>query len=1358
MAELTGLTSPRMDWNATDLQQALKKFKATVELYFSGPLKSKSEEEKVSYLLIWTGEEGIELVSTWSLTSDEKKKLSTYWKKFEEYVAPKSNFRLARFKLRTLKQKDDEPVDSFIKKVRLLASECRYDNVDEHIIDALIFGSRRPRVQAKLLELDQTLTLAKAIDIARTEEATSAQLQDIRGINTIPVHATTHKSPSTQLKTHSHDSKQAQTCGNCGTSHDSTQKSLCPANGTKCNNCGKPNHWAKVCRSNMTQGPTPRGRGRRKNRNKSKQQINTLNTESTGITPESLDSPQLYFHSLTIDSMSRQNTQALVNIQVDSCNGTVPLLCKLDTGAEGNVIPVSSYKHIYPESLCDRDGKPLGLAPSATRITAYGGHEVQHYGTCNLTLLHNGQSSPHEFHVVNTAGPTILGLPTCTEMKLVTLNYSLSKEKIEPAETLPAQVPQGDPEAKAALLRQYADCFEGIGCFSGEFHITLDPTIPPVVHPPRRVPEALQEPLRKELESLVNQGIITKVDEPTDWVNSLVCSTKRNGSIRLCLDPKDLNCAIKRPHHRTPTLDEVLSKLSGSEYFSIVDARSGYWNIKLDHESSLYTTFNSPHGRFRFLRLPFGLICAQDIFQKKVDETFGDLRGVTGITDDIVIYGRNRKEHDDNLKAVMERARETGLKFNADKCKIASKELVFFGHTLSADGLKLDPTKVEAINNMDPSTSLTDLQVFLGMTQYLSRFIPNLASTAAVLWDLTKKSSQFQWCPEHQKAVDDIKKLITSPASLQYFDSTKPVIIQVDASQRGLGATLIQDKGPVEYRSKLLTETERRYSNIEREMLAVVHGLEKFHYYAYGRHVQIHTDHKPLEAIFKKHLASAPPRIARMMLRIQKYDVDIRYVPGKDIPLADALSRLNPSHGDTIAGLDVSIHELHLHLNASPTRIRQIQEETGKDTTLHSLRAVITQGWPNKRAECPEFLHPYWNYRDELTVADGLVLKGTRIVIPKTLQPDVLRQLHYAHQGAEKCKLRAKGSVFWANISADIENMVKSCAPCQHNQSMNTKEPLMPHDVPPRPWHTLASDLFSWNGSQYLLLADYYSKFPIVRKLTNIQSSTVIAHLKGIFEEHGIPDKLVTGHDTQFTSALFKDFSHTYGFIHTTTSPYYKEANGFIERNVQTVKDVLQKCKESGQDPHLAMLCLRTTPLDHTLPSPAELLNSRVYQSNLPAMSKHILLNTPDFDANAKLQVRQDRQKSYYDRTSKCLQPIYPQDAVRVFNPLNSKWEPGIVQAASHTPRSHIVNMGNGGTLTRNRKHIRLTGEKLSLSNTSATDDNEPATEPAPNGSKPAAEPKLSTPGTPAKSTPAPAGPSLRRSARMVKPPDRLDL
>ena len=462
---------------------------------------------------------------------------------------------------------------------------------------------------------------------------------------------------------------------------------------------------------------------------------------------------------------------------------------------------------------------------------------------------------------------------------------------------------------------------------------------------------------------------------------------------------------------------------------------------------------------------------------------------------------------------------------------------------------------------MDPSSSLADLQTFLGMVQFLSRFVPNLASIAASLWALTKKTSEFVWSPEHQSAVDRIKKAILAPTSLQYFDSTQPVTIQVDASQRGLGAVLLQADGPVEFASKLLTATESRYSNIEREMLAVLFGLEKFHYYAYGRHVVVESDHKPLEAIFKKHLSSAPPRIARMMLRIQKYDAEIKYVPGKDIPVADALSRISSCYGEAVQGLDVSVHEVHLHLNASPTRVSQIREETDKDTTLSALREIIMHGWPEKRSDCPAYLHAYWNYRDELTVADGLVLKGTRIVIPESLQPDVLKQLHYAHQGAEKCKLRAKGSVFWANINRDIEELVKSCPPCQHHQKLNVKEPLLPHDVPQKPWHTLGSDIFHWNNANYLLVVDYYSKFPVVKKLTNIQSSTVIAHLKSVFEEHGIPSKLVTDNGSQYTSAAFQEFSRSYGFTHVTSSPLYPQSNGFSERTVQTVKDLLQSAQ-----------------------------------------------------------------------------------------------------------------------------------------------------------------------------------------------------
>ena len=237
MAELAGLPIPHMDWSSSDTPQALRKFKNLCQLYFSGPLKEKSEPEQISFLLIWAGDEGRELASTWTLTADERKKLDTYWKKFENYVAPRSNFRLARYKLRTIKQEPSEAVDSFLKKVHILVKECKYTSPDEHIIDALIFGSNNPRVQSKRLEHDETLTPDKAINIARTQEATSNQLQDIRGSQTTMVNALRQGPHTGQPPTQGTQAKDDK-CGNCGNLHDLARRSLCPAYGTKCESCG----------------------------------------------------------------------------------------------------------------------------------------------------------------------------------------------------------------------------------------------------------------------------------------------------------------------------------------------------------------------------------------------------------------------------------------------------------------------------------------------------------------------------------------------------------------------------------------------------------------------------------------------------------------------------------------------------------------------------------------------------------------------------------------------------------------------------------------------------------------------------------------------------------------------------------------------------------------------------------------------------------------------------------------------------------------------------------------------------------------------------------------------------------------
>ena len=417
MAELAGLPSPRMDWHSSDPPQTFRKFRATCELYFSGPLKDKSEEEKISYLLMWTGDEGIELASTWSLTADQKKKLSTYWDKFEDYVAPKSNFRLARFKLRTIKQGKDETVDSFLKQVRVLVSECKFTNTEEHIIDALIFRSNNSRVQSKLLEQDATLTLDKAIDIARTQEATSHQLHDIWETTTNEVHNLKHTPKPVSRPT----------CGNCGTVNDLSNKTLCPTHGTKCKACGKANHWKQVCRSskaNKSQHKPRKG----PNKGRPRQAVHSIEKQEKPTTP---DVSQFYFDIIQVNGMMEKR-QATLELQVNIDEQATPIHCKVDTGAEGNVIPVNTYKQLFPSAPCDSVGTPLGLKPSTTAITAFGGHNIPHFGTCMLNLTYNGRSNSYPFHVVNSGGPTILGLPTCIDMNLVTLNYTITRSESTP--------------------------------------------------------------------------------------------------------------------------------------------------------------------------------------------------------------------------------------------------------------------------------------------------------------------------------------------------------------------------------------------------------------------------------------------------------------------------------------------------------------------------------------------------------------------------------------------------------------------------------------------------------------------------------------------------------------------------------------------------------------------------------------------------------------------------------------------------------------------------------------------------------------------------------------------------------------
>jgi hypothetical protein len=303
------------------------------------------------------------------------------------------------------------------------------------------------------------------------------------------------------------------------------------------------------------------------------------------------------------------------------------------------------------------------------------------------------------------------------------------------------------------------------------------------------------------------------------------------------------------------------------------------------------TTFNTPFGRYRFLRMPFGIHSAQEIFHKRVNHLFEDLEGVETDIDDILVWGRTIEEHDQRLKATLDRTKLIGMTLNPDKCKLRVTEVTYLGHKLTGEGVRPDQSKVEAIINMPAPQDKAGVQRLLGMVNYLAKFIPGMSEITAPLRELLKKNVPWHWTEKHQEAFEKIKEILSTNRVLRYYDVTKPVILQTDASSKGLGAVLLQDGFPIAYASRSMTATQVRYAQIEKELLAVVFACERFHQYIYGKTVEVHSDHKPLESILKKPLATAPARLQRMLLRLQKYDINLVYKQGKLLQVADTLSR-----------------------------------------------------------------------------------------------------------------------------------------------------------------------------------------------------------------------------------------------------------------------------------------------------------------------------------------------------------------------------------------------------------------------------------------------------------------------------------
>ena len=408
----------------------------------------------------------------------------------------------------------------------------------------------------------------------------------------------------------------------------------------------------------------------------------------------------------------------------------------------------------------------------------------------------------------------------------------------------------------------------------GKVHLALAPNAEPAVRPPRALPESLSPTVKMELDRLDETGVIIKVDEPTDWVNQMSVVKKRSGAVRICIDPRPLNLALKREHFKLPVLDDILPRLGNSTRFAVCDLQQGYLHCELDDESSLLTTFATPFGRYRWQRLPFGLKVSSEIFQKRLQQALEGLDNVHCVADDIIVHGTDEADLHAKLQKLLQRCDEHGIRLNKQKCQFDVQEITFLGHVVTADGLKPDPSKIEAVLEMDNPVDKEAVERLRGTITYLARFVPKLTDVFRPIGLLAQRDVDWNWGAAQEKAFSKLKQLLTEAPTLAYFNPAKQLVIQCDASNLGLGAALLQDDRPIAYASRALTDTETRYAVIEKEMLAIVFALEKWHQFTYGRSVVVNSDHKPLEAITKKSLDKAPKRLQGMLLRALAYDVE----------------------------------------------------------------------------------------------------------------------------------------------------------------------------------------------------------------------------------------------------------------------------------------------------------------------------------------------------------------------------------------------------------------------------------------------------------------------------------------------------
>ena len=1196
-------------------------------------LSKENEPRQVSAMLYCMGEQSDSVLNSTNISNEDREKYASVMSKFDEYFKVRRNviFERARFNRRN--QLPGETIEQYITVLCMLIETCEYGELKEELLRDRIVVGIRDMALSERLQLESDLSLERAKKIVRQKEAVKDHSQELNStkrdqtaIDAVKKATRIPHRPSGSANSSSKDSGEKQFCKRCGKDHRPTDK--CPAKKATCYKCNHKGHFSAQCLSRRS---------------------------ATATTSELTEDTFLGTLSTTGESSWS------ISIQLEGKQ----MCFKLDTGAEVSAISDLAYKTLGNSTL----QKPAKVLVGPTR------NALKVLGQFDGTFWIGEKTSVETVFVVSGLKSNLLGLPAIKSLQLLQKIYSVSS-------------------LQQNIRERFPKVFSGLGTLGDPYTIKLKEGAKPyALYAPRNIPFALRDKVRTELEKMERMGVIKKVTEPSQWCAGVVIVPKSTGAVRICVDLKPLNASVLREPHPIPKVDETLAQLSGATVFSKVDANSGFWQIPLAEESQPYTTFISPFGRYCFRKLPFGISSAPELFQRRISQVLEGLAGVLCHMDDVLIFGATQEEHDQHLTATLQRLETAGVTLNPSKCEFSVDHIKFLGHIINKSGVRADPDKVSAIVEMGAPANVPALRRFLGMVNHLGKFSPRLGEITQPLRELLTSKRSWTWGPDQQSAFSEIKSELSKPTLLSLYNPMIPCKVSADASSFGLGAVLLQFSEthwkPVAYASRSMTETERRYAQIEKEALAVTWACEKFSDYLLGQEFEIETDHKPLIPLLNsKALDNLPPRVLRFRLRLARYQYIAKHVPGKLLFVADTLSRAPISQLNTDRELQNEVStfmdSVTSHFPATEKRLKEYQQAQSQDPVCLQVITFCQSQWPQKSPANKELV-PYWRVRASLSICNNLLLYNDRIVVPSALQANTLQCLHEGHQGIQRCRMRARISVWWPNISKQIEQMIAKCQVCAKD-AIYHKEPMMPTPLPEYPWQVIGSDLFEVKGSHYLLIVDYFSRFPEIVKLYSITSTAIISAFKSVFSRFGIQEILRSDNGPQFSSEEMTEFTSSYGIKHNTSSPYFPQSNGMAERFVRTAKQLLKQ----SSDLNLALLTYRATLLPFCNRSTSELLMGRCIRTKLPQTNKHLIPEWSYLEEFKKCdQDLKKRQKRDYDRHYKVRQlPDIP-DNTDVWVTRDDRTSRGQVVSTSEAPRSYNVNVPSGN-VRRNRRHLRV--------------------------------------------------------------------